>query len=63
MSRREAWTVEEAGECSSEVVALVSRSREPRAWGGAEDGVAVRGVAVVDVVAGVEEATHEAACA
>jgi len=63
VSRREAWTVEEADECSGEVVALVPMSREPRAWGGAEVGVAVRRVAVVDVVAGVEEAAHEAACA
>ena len=38
-------------------------SREPRALGGAVVGVAARGVAVVDVVAGVEEAAHEAACA
>ena len=38
---------------SSEVVALVPMSREPRALGGAVVGLAVRRVAVVDVVVGV----------
>jgi hypothetical protein len=49
---------------SGEVVALVLMSREPRAVGAATlVKVAVRGVAVVDVVAGadVEEAADEAA--
>ena len=45
------------------MVALVPMSREPKALDGAMVRVAARGVAVVDVVAGVEEAAHEAACA
>ena len=62
-----AWTVEEADECSSEVVALCADVEGAESVGGATlVVVAVREVVVVDVVvgvAGVEVDAEEAACA